>query len=69
MLNGDIGRIRTDHGEMGVPDEGMTMVDAVDLSNVLVTGTFADRAIGDVLLSEQEFIGLQHGRVHGRAEL
>ena len=42
MLNGDVGRIRIDHGRMGVPDEGMTMVDMVDSSNVLIAGSFTD---------------------------
>ena len=69
MLNGDVGRIWTDHGGKGVPDESMAMVDTVNMSNVLVTGSLADRAVGDVLLSEQEFVGLQNGGVHGRAEL
>ena len=50
---------------MGILDEGMAMVDMVHSSNVLVTGSLVDRAIGDVLLSEQEFVGLQNGRVHG----
>ena len=50
---------------MGVPDEGMAMVDTVHLSDMLVTGSLADGAIGDVLLGEQEFVGLQNGRVHG----
>ena len=69
MLDGDVGRIWTDHGWKGVPDEGMTMVDPVNTSNVLVTGSLADRAIGDVLHREQELIGLQNGRVHGGVEL
>ena len=42
MLDGNVGRIRTDHGRMGVPDEGMTMVDTVDLSDLLITGSFMD---------------------------
>ena len=42
MLDGDVGRVWADHGGMGVSDEGMTMVDTVDLSNVLVTGSFTD---------------------------
>ena len=54
---------------MGVPNESMAMVDAVNSSNVLVTRSFTDQVIGDILLSEQEFVGLQNGRVHGRAEL
>ena len=54
---------------MGIPDEGMAMVDAIHSSNVLVTRALADGAIGDVLLGEQEFVGLQNGRVHGRVEL
>ena len=54
---------------MGVPDKSMAMVDVVNLSNVLITGSFVDRVIGDVLLGEQEFVGLQNGRVHGRVEL
>ena len=53
---------------MGVLDESMAMVDVVNLSNMLVTGSFVDRVIGDVLLSEQELVGLQNGRVHGRVE-
>ena len=69
MLDGNVGRIWTDHGWMGIPEEGMTMVDPVNTSNVLVTGSLADRAIGDILLSEQELVGLQNGRVHGRVEL
>ena len=68
-MNGDVGRIWTDHGWMRVPDEGMTMVDPVNTSNVLVTGSLTDRAIGNVLLGEQELVGLQNGRVHGRVEL
>ena len=54
---------------MGVLNEGMTMVDTVDSSNVLVAGFFMDRAIGDVLFSEQELVSLQDGRVHGWVEL
>ena len=69
MLNGDVGRIWTDHGGMGVPDESMTMMDTVNSSDVLVTRSLVDRAISNILLSEQEFIGLQNGRIHGRAEL
>ena len=69
MLDGDVGRIGTDHGWKGVPDEGMTLVDPVNTSDVLVTGSLADQAIGNVLLGEQEFVGLQNGRVHGRVEL
>ena len=65
MLNGDVGGIRTDHSRMGVLDEGMAMVDTVHSSDVLVTGSLADGVIGDVLLGEQEFIGLQNSRVHG----
>ena len=42
MLNGDVGRIRTDHGWKGVTDESMTMVNMVDLSDVLVTGSLVD---------------------------
>ena len=43
----------------------MAMVDMVHSSDVLVTGSLADSAIGDVLLGEQEFVCLQNGRVHG----
>ena len=50
---------------MGVSNEGMAMVDTVHSSDVLVTGSLTDGVIGDVLLSEQEFVGLQNGRVHG----
>ena len=39
---------------MGVPDEGMAMVDTVHLSDMLVTGSLVDRAIGDILFSEQD---------------
>ena len=49
---------------MGVPDEGMTMVDTVDSSNLLIAGSFTDGAVGDVLLGEQELVGLQDGRIH-----
>ena len=42
MLNGDVGRLWTDHGRMGVLDESMTMVDPVNLSDVLVTGSLTD---------------------------
>ena len=65
MLDGDVGGVWTDHGRMGVPDEGMTMVDMVNSSNLLVAGSFTDGAIGDVLLGEQELVGLQDSRVHG----
>ena len=67
-LNGNVGRVWTDHGRMGVPNKGMTMVDTVYLSDVLMAGSLADRVIGGILLGEQEFISLQNGRVHGRAE-
>ena len=69
MLNGNVGRIGTNHGGMGIPDKRMAMVEAIHSSDVLITRSFVDRAIGDVLLGEQEFVGLQNGRVHGRAEL
>ena len=65
MLNGDVGRIWTDHSRKGILDEGMAMVDTVHSSDVLVTGSLVGRVIGDVLLSEQEFVGLQNSRVHG----
>ena len=42
MLGGNVGRIRIDHGWMGVPDKGMTMVDTVDSSDLLVAGSFTD---------------------------
>ena len=64
MLNGNVGGIRTDHGRMGVPNKSMAIMNAVNSSNVLVTGSFTDRVIGNILLSEQEFVGLQDGRVH-----
>ena len=54
---------------MGVSNESMAMVDAVDPSNMLIARPLADGAVGDVLFGEQEFVGLQDGRVHGRAEL
>ena len=47
----------------------MTMVNTVDSSDVLATGSLADGAIGNVLLSEQELIGMQDGRVHDGVEL
>ena len=59
MLNGDVGRIWTDHSRMGVSNEGMAIVDMVHSSDVLVTGSLTDRAIGDILLGEQELVGLQ----------
>ena len=65
MLNGNVGGIWTDHSRMGVPDEGMAMVDTVHSSDVLVTGSLMDGAIGDILLGEQEFVDLQNSRVHG----
>ena len=51
-LNGDVGRIWTNHSRKGILDKGMAMVDTVHSSDVLVTGSLSDRAIGDVLLSE-----------------
>ena len=51
-MNDDVGRIGTNHGGMRIPDEGMTMVDTVDSSNMLVTRSLADRVISDVLLGE-----------------
>ena len=69
MLDGDVGRVWADHGGMGVSDEGMTMVDTVNLSDVLVVGSFANGMISDILLSEQELVGLQDSRIHDGVEL
>ena len=64
-LNGNVRWVGTDHGKMGVSNEGMTIVNMVDSSKMLVTGSFMDGVIGDILFGEQELIGLQNNRVHG----
>ena len=42
MLNGDVERIGAGRGGMGVPDESVTMVNTVNSSDVLVTGSLVD---------------------------
>ena len=65
MLDGDVDWVGTYDGRMGIPNEGMGMVNLVHTSYLLVISSVPGGAIGGVLLSEQKFVGLQDGRVHG----
>ena len=68
-LDGDVGWIRTNDCRMGVPDEGVGMMNTIHTGNLLVVPSIPGRTIGGVLLSEQELVGLQESGVHGLREL